>query len=66
MTPQVNAQKGFMPKVNISAKRVERPMQRKQSTKAHDLRFLIGEMTFGLNTLSNQFELAATWLKALV
>ncbi len=58
MTPKVKAQKGFMPKVSISAKRVERPMQRKQSTKAHVLRFLIGPMTFGVNTLSNQFDLA--------
>ena len=48
MTPTVKAQKGFMPKVSISAKRVDRPMQRKQSTKAHDRRFLIGEITSGL------------------
>jgi len=44
MTPMVNAQKGFIPKVRRSLKRVESPIHRKQKTNAQDRSVLMGLM----------------------
>jgi hypothetical protein len=57
ITPIVKAQNGFMPNTSRSLILVERPMQRKQKTKHHERKFLIGAMAFDLRTLSNQSDL---------